>query len=197
MLKEITRNDVLNTLRQHEIRFSKHPNSNNIITLQRQEWNEDAECPEFFDVDIRFSYPNYIFLLSEFYSADKNMIRDGNIGVDIFSLVPRIKTIVEQLKDDGYLKIESQKCSFYTEFGKVTVYSDPDGEPIQHPYESYINAEVRFSKEELLIFDTSIRLTTKGQSRKLFIKEKLLSEPIGSFSLLISLGALLGSIFLK
>jgi hypothetical protein len=55
MLKEITRNDVLNTLRQHEIRFSKHPNSNNIITLPRQEWNEDAQCPEFFDVDIRIS----------------------------------------------------------------------------------------------------------------------------------------------
>jgi hypothetical protein len=191
MLKEITRNDVLNTLRQHEIRFSKHPNSNNIITLPRQEWNEDAQCPEFFDVDIRFSHPSYIYLLSELFSADKNMIRDGNFGVDIFSLVPRIKTIVEQLKDDGYLKTEPQKCSFHTEFGKVTVYSDPDGEPVHHPYESYINAEVRFSKEELLILNTSIRLTTKGQSRKLFIKEKLLSEPIGSFSLLISLGALL------
>ncbi len=197
MLKKITRNDVLNTLRQHEIRFSKHPNSNNVITLERQEWNEDAECPETFDVDVRFSYPNYIYLLSRLFNADKNMIRDGSFGIDIFSLVPRIKTIVEQLQDDGYLIIDTQKCSFHSEFRKETVYLDPDGDPVSNPFERYINAEATFSKEELLVLSSSIRLTTKGQSGKIFLKEKFLSEPIGFISLLISFAALLASVFLK
>lgn len=197
MLKEITRNDVLDILRLHEIRFSKHPNSNNVITLERQEWNEDAECPETFDVDVRFSYPNYIYLLSRLFNADKNMIRDGSFGIDIFSLVPRIKTIIEQLQDDGYLVIGTQKCSFYSEFRKETVYLDPDGDPVGSPYERFINAETRFTKEELLVLSSSIRLTTKGQDGKLFIKERFLSEPIGSTSLFISFVALLVSIFLK
>ena len=120
-----------------------------------------------------------------------------NLGVDIIRLVPRIKTVVEQLQDDGYVKIGSQKCSFHTEFGKETVYQDFDGDPVARPYERYINAEATFSKEELLILSSSIRLTTKGQSEKLFIKERLVSEPIGAFSLFISLLALLASIFFK
>lgn len=200
MLKEITRNDVLFTLRKHEERFLKYPNSNNVIILERQEWNEDAECPEPFDVDISFSYPNYIYLLARLFNADKNMIRDGSLGIDIFSLVPRIKTIVEQLQDDGYLIIDTQKCYFHSEFRKETVYLDPDGDPVSKPFERHINAEAGFSKEELLALSSSIRLTTKGRSGKLFIKEKLFSEPIGAFSLLVSVAALLVSvlsIFLK
>jgi hypothetical protein len=208
MLKEITRNDVLNTLREHEIRFSKHPNSNNVITLERQEWNEDAECLEYFDVDVRFSHPNYIYLLSMHYGANKNIIREGGLGVDIFSLVPRIKTIAEQLQDDGYLKIQSQECSFYTEKEE---YLEPFGEEYEYremekaehqirtgeAYKRYIDAKKRFSVDELLALNVSIRLTTKGQNSTLFIKEKFFSEPIGSISLLISLVALLVSVFLK
>ncbi len=208
MLKEITRNDVLNTLRKHEIRFSKHPNSNNIITLERHEWNEDAECPDPFDVDVRFSHPNYIYLLSMHYDANKNIIREGGLGVDIFSLVPRIKTIVEQLQDDGYLKIQSQDCSFYTEKEE---YHEPFGEEYEYRemekaeyqirtggvYKQYIDAKKRFSEDELLALNVSIRLTTKGQNSTLFIKEKFFSEPIGAISLLVSLVALMLSVFLK
>jgi len=195
MLREITGNDVLDILRKHEIHFSKYPNSNNMITLERQEWNEDAECPEPFNVEVRFSHPNYIYLLSELYGADKGTIRDGGLGVDIFSLVPRIKTVVEQLQDDGYIKIGSQKCFFHTEFGKEIVYQDFDGDPIVNPFERYINAEARFSKDELLALNSSITLTTKGQSGKLFLKERFLSEPIGSISLMTSVVAVLVSIF--
>jgi hypothetical protein len=208
MLKEITRKDVLNTLREHEIRFSKHPNSNNVITLERQEWNEYAESPEPFNVDVRFSHPNYIYLLSRHYSADKNLIRDGGFSVDIFSLVPRIKTVVEQLQDDGYLKIYSQECSFYTEkeaspepFDEEYDYMEMEKAEYQirtgEPYKRYIDAKKKFSEEELLALNVSIILTTKGQSRKLFIKERFFSEPIGAISLLISFIALLSSVFLK
>jgi hypothetical protein len=194
MLKEITRNDVLNVLRRHEIYFSKNIDSNILTTLERKEWNEDAEESESFDVEVRFSHPNYIYLLLELYGADKNTIRDGNLGVNIFDLVPRIKTVVEQLQDDGYVKIGSQKCSFHTEFGKETIYQDFDGDPIAHPFERYINAEARFSKDELLVLNSSITLTTKGQSGKLFFKERFLSEPIGSISLITSVVAVLVSI---
>lgn len=195
MLKEITRHDVLAMLRKHDAWFSRHPNSQNVIILERQEWNEDAKQPESFDVEVHFTHPNYIYLLSELYGANKSMIRDGGFGIDIFRLLSRIKMLVKQLEDDGYLKLEMQGCSFHTEFCKEIVYEYPDGEPVDYPFERYINASTKFSKDELLALNTSILLTTKGQSRMLFIKERLFSEPVGTFSLLISLVALLASIF--
>lgn len=199
MLKEITRNDVLKVLREHEKRFSKHPNSNDIITLERQEWNENTELAELFDVDVRFTYPNYIYLIFKLYNVDKNMIKDGNLGVEIFSLVPRIKTIVKQLQDDGYLNNCSQKCTFHTEMEEpYTEYDEIDYEEVaEHQrltgksYKRYMQAEAKFSKEELQNLTVAIMLTTKGYSRCLHYKEKLFSEP----SLLISIIAVLVSIF--
>ncbi len=204
MLKEITRNDVLNVLRRHETRFSKYPNSNNVITLERQEWNEDAGCPEDFDVEVRFSHPNYIYILLQLYGADKNIIRDGGFGVDVFSLVPRIKTIVKQLQNDGYLNIYSQKCSFYTE-REVKPQSPEEYDQIEmeneeyqmrtgESYKRYINAEARFTKDELQALSTALFLETKGQSTLLHFKERFFSEPIGLFSLLISIVSILVSL---
>lgn len=205
MLKEITRNDLLKILRKHETRFSKHPNSNNVITLPRKEWNEDAECPEEYNVDIRFTYPNYIYLISELYGVDNGVIKDGGLGVDVFSLVPRMKTLIKQLEEDGYLIIGKQKCTFYSEKEEqITQYDELDDDVIAEyqihtgkSYKRFAPTEAAFLKTELAALNSTIVLTTKGQGCYPYMKERIYSEPIGFVSFLISLGAVVASLFLK
>jgi hypothetical protein len=200
MLKAITRKDVLNALRKHEAEFSKNPNLQNEITLKRQEWNEDTGQSESFDVDVCFTYPNYIYLIFKLYDVDKNMVKDGNLGVEIFSLVQRIKTIVKQLQNDGYLNIFLQKCTFHTEMEEpFTQYDEIDDNEVAEyqtrtgkSYKRYIQVEKKFSKEELQNLTVAIMLTTKGCSDYLYFKEKFFSEP----SLLVSIIAVLVSILL-
>ncbi len=204
MLREITKNNVLELLRKHQSRFSKYPNSQNVITLERQEWNEDSEQPDSFDVEVRFTHPNYIYLLSELYGANKNMVQDGNLGIDIFSLVARLKIIVKQLEDDQYLKIYTQKCSFHTERENLP-QSQEEADHLDEiaaeyqmrglVYKNYIDAEKRFSAQEHQALGVAIILTTKGQNPYLYLKEKFFSEPVGSFSILVSFVAVVVSIF--
>jgi hypothetical protein len=169
--------------------FSRNPNIWRVLTFEKI--TGDCKGIEEFDIDVKFQHPNYISLIRELYNANKkgNIRCDDNGGIsDDFLFVPYLQLLIKQLENDGYVSLGFQKCTYETEFGKSETYG-PDGLD-----ESYINAEKFFSVAEKKALETSIMLTTKGQSELSFFREKIISEPIGILSLVLSIISIIISI---
>ena len=180
MTKQIRKKNILKLLRNNAGNLSMSRNLWRVLTFQKYE-DIGTDEPEIFNIEVRFQHHNYISLARDFYSSDEEgIIRNGAFGNEDFSFIPLLQTIVEQMKDDGYVYINKQKCDYHTDFGKEVEY-DENG-----MNEIYIDAKKYFSQDELRFLETSITLTTKGQSWFSFVKENILSEPIGIISLIIS-----------
>lgn len=186
---EINKKQILKSLRENSGMLSKHPNSCRVLFFKKHEMvNGEAEE---FDIEVRCKHKNYISLVRELYDADNyGTIRKGALGSNDFSYISALQILVKQLEKDEYLFINKQECSYHTEFGRKMI---PDGQGgLNDDYD--MNAKRFFSAEEQRLLETSIELTTKGQSQLESWREKINSEPIASISFIIAAISLIFSI---
>jgi len=188
MTKEITCKTVLKALREHEVKFSKDSFSTNKLFIQREDWHEDAEVSIPFYAEVIFIHPNYHYLISK--SGNTN-IKDVD-EIDLCSM-PRIKTVVEQLKNDGYLTTAiptAQELYFQTEQEEQPTqptqeemeFEDYLGyHPSYKPRKNFINARSRFSKDELEALNIKILLTQKGRDQYYDLRKSVYADPIKWF----------------
>lgn len=180
MKKQITKKDILKLLNKDFEDISINQNIFRILEFKQCTLINDE--PEELCVEVRSKFPSYVSIIRDLYNSDKyGCVRsDDFLGVSDFSIVPHIKAIVKQLEKDGYLYVEKQKCSYYTDF-VINVECDKDS-----CNEVYFNAENLFTQEEKSYLESAIFLCTKGRNWKDYFINKILSEPVGSISLLIS-----------
>ncbi len=179
-----TKNDILRLLRDNSSTIFKYPNGWRVLFFKRQEINE-GELEEF-DVQVRCQRTNYISLVRDLYKSDEyGDIKDASFGSNDFSYVSAVKELINQLKNDGFVILEQQKCQYFTEFGKKLV---PDGSGGVD--EIFISPEKYFADDEKKLLETSIVLTTKGNSWLSYWRDRLNSEPLGALSFIVSSTAL-------
>lgn len=190
-IPEIHDTDVLAVLRDSDSFTTKNPHARLVMTFKKHEYDEDIKDQVDFEVTVRCSHPNYLSLIRNLYKTDQyGFIRDGSFGIDSESFVPHIRTILTRLQDGGYINIGKQECTYHSDYNKRTEY-DEDG-----PNEIRINPKRFFTKEEQELLGAAVVLTTKGKSRFSFVKENILAEPVGALSLIVSIIALVISVFL-
>jgi len=186
--ENVTKKDILELLRENSKAISKYPNGWRVLFFKKQE-SKDGEMEEF-DVQLRCQRVNLISLVRDLYKSDEyGLIKDGAFGSNDFSYVSTVKELVNQLKNDGYVILEEQKCLYFTEFGKKLV---PDG--LGGIDEVFVNPEKYFTDDEKKLIETSITLTTKGHSWSSYWRDKINSEPLGVLSFLVASAALIISI---
>ena len=187
MAKEITKKQILKLLNKSQDNLSNEPNLWRILTFQKIDTKYSQ--PEDFDVEVRFQNHNYVSIARDLYDSDSyGMIWDGPRGSTDFSHIPSFKSLIKQLSDDDYISIEKQTVHYNTDYDMQVEYFE------EGPQEVYMAADKLFSEEERILLETSIILTTKGQNRFEFWKDKIISEPIGIFSFFVSLASLVISI---
>jgi hypothetical protein len=187
-LPQITAESILRILRKSETNLFTYPNRNLLLTFKKMEWDEDSEQAFEVDVEVRFLHENYESITRSIYNMDSDTLRQGAFGIK--SPIEAVRLIVERLEQDGYVKIKKQPCSYHTEYGRRTEYTD-DGDE----YEVVTDAKKYFTKDEQLDLSTAIVLTTKGFGTYAYFKKTFYSEPLAVIAIIVSIFALLVSIF--
>ncbi|NTV44903.1 MAG: hypothetical protein HGA67_04445 [Candidatus Yonathbacteria bacterium] len=194
-MKKMKQRDVLRLLRNNHRRGFLNPyNFSRVFIYQKYKSsdNENVE-PEALEIEVSFKYYNYPAIIRDFYNSDKYghfFDNEDVIGYfDDFCLVPDLKILIKQLEEDGKLYREKQKVNYYyTDYGLEFIpYADG-----QHVLLN--DGRNFFSKDEQESLETALILTTKGQNRIYFLWDKILSEPIGLFSLVLALISIIISI---
>lgn len=188
MSKNITKEEILKLLRNSQKNLLNQPNLWQVLTYKKIDSDENNQ-PIGFDVEVRFQNHNYVSIIRDLYNADiYGNIQKGPFGSSDFSYVPNLKNIINQLAQDGYITVEKQRVDYHTEYGLKLEY-DEDGRQ-----EIYLNAGELFSDNEKELLETSITLTTRGQSNLEFWRDKINSEILGSLSFVIACISLIISI---
>lgn len=185
---QITPESVLNILRKSETNLLINPNRNILLTFKKMEWDENSEQTFEVDVEVRFLNENYESISRSIYKMDSDTLRQG--AFEVKSPIEAVRLIVGRLEQDGYIKIKKQACSYHTEYGRRTEYTD-DGDE----YEVVTDAKRYFTKNEQLDLGTAIVLTTKGFGTYAYFKKTFYSEPLAVIAIIVSVLALLVSIF--
>jgi hypothetical protein len=185
---QITPESLLKILRKSEASLLTSPNRNLLLGFKKMEWDEDGEQAFEVDVEVRFLHENYESITRSIYKMDSDTLRQGAFGVK--SPIEAVRLIVGRLKQDGYIEIKKQPCSYHTEYGRRTEHTD-DGDR----YEVVTDAKKYFSKNEQLDLSTAIVLTTKGFGTYAYFKKTLYSEPLAVIAIIVSVFALLVSVF--
>jgi hypothetical protein len=188
MSKNITKEEILKLLRNSQKNLLNQPNLWRVLTYKKMDSDEDNQ-PVDFDVEVRFQNHNYVSIIRELYNSDiYGNIQKGAFGGSDFSYVPNLKNLINQLAQDGYIVVEKQVVDYDTEYGLRFEYNE-DGK-----HEIYLNAGEFFSDNEKELLETSITLTTRGQSNLEFWRYKINSEILGSLSFVIACISLIISI---
>jgi len=185
---QITAESILKILRGSETNLLSYPNRNLLLIFKKMEWDEDSEQAFEVDVEVRFLHENYESITRSIYNMDSDTLRQGAFGKK--SPIEAVRLIVGRLEQDGYVKIIKQPCSYHTEYGRRTEYTD-DGDE----YEIVTDAKKYFTKDEQLDLSTAIVLTTKGFGTYVYFKKTFYSEPLAVIAIIISVFALLVSVF--
>lgn len=185
MVKEITKREIIKLVKNDLKNLSDQPNLWRVLIYKKMDIDKNNQ-PIDFDVEVRFQNPNYLSIVRDLYNADiYGNIHEGPCSNHDFSYVSNLKNKIDQLVQDGYIVTRKQEINYHTEYGKKNEYSEDGGQEI------YVDAKKLFSKEEQEYLETSIVLTTKGQKKLDFWKEKFFSEPVGFVSLIIAIISLI------
>lgn len=171
-----------------------HPTLRHVFTIEKIVPDKNGREPDKAIIEVRFPNHNYYTIIREIYYTDvhntvwhKLSNNTTSIGFSDQDIIPRLKVIISQLENDGYVMLQSQKCRYFTEYGKE------EGCDESGHYDIYKDAKKFVSIDEQKDLETAIILTTKGQNWLSSWRNKIISEPIGLLSLLIAVISLIFS----